>query len=166
MKPPAPREPGSWIPDVFVRQALPISPERLFDVLTGAEGLTLWLCDRAVSDARAGGKVVATWVDPKPPHETVTRQGTWLELERPQMASLGWDQPSEDAHPDHPEVLKFAIAESEGGCTVTVLSPCPQQFEHTTPTTVQDATRRSWQQLLQELADALSLDPDRSPKGT
>ncbi len=155
MKPPKPRQPDSYIPDVFVRHAMPADAERVFDLMTRADQLALWLCDEATSDVVTGGALIATWRDPADASATVTRRGTWVEVERPSIAYLRWDEPSPDAHPDHDEMLKVAIAEADGVTTLTVMSPCPQQFEHTTPSMVQDATRRSWMQLLDELAQML-----------
>ena len=155
MKAKPPRQPGTWIPDVFVRRAMPASADRVFDLLTRGDQMQLWLCDEATSDVREGGRVLATWRDPMHPEETVTRRGTWFELERPTLAYLRWDDPSPDARPGHDEVLKFAIAAEGDGAIVTVQSPCPQQFERTTVTTVQDATRQSWTQLLDELGGML-----------
>ena len=169
MKPPsqdARYEPGQ-IPDVFIRKAMPAAAETVFDALTTADGLALWLCDRAVSDAREGGAVTATWDNPDHPGDpgkSVSRRASWVEFERPTLAYLRWDDPSPDWRHDRPEMLKFAVACVDGqphNCSVTVVSPCPQGFEHTTPATVQDATRQAWEQLLDELAAALAAWPPR-----
>lgn len=155
MKPPVTRAPGAYIPDVFVRHPMPATAAEVFALMTTGEGLQLWLCDEATSDVREGGQLRATWRDPMHPEETVVRRGTWVEVEADRIAYLRWDDPSPDAHPDHPEMLKIALADDGPKCVVTVMSPCPQQFERTTIATVQDATRQSWIQLLTELAKML-----------
>jgi uncharacterized protein YndB with AHSA1/START domain len=161
MKPPQARVPGSHIPDVYVRHAMPASAERVFDLMTRADQLALWLCDEAASDVVVNGKLSATWRDPTQQDRDVTRRGTWVEVERPSLAYLRWEDPSPGADPEHPEMLRVAIADAEDGDVwLTVASPCPQQFEMTNAATVQDATRQSWEQLLGELAALLRAETD------
>jgi uncharacterized protein YndB with AHSA1/START domain len=135
---------------VIVRCAMPAAPEDVFDVLTRADRLVWWLCDEARSDVCEGGRIVASWRDVD---GMVHRQGTWIELSRPHIAHLRWDDvPADTGAGDD---LKFAIAAAEDGSMVTISSPFPPGLEHTSPVTVRDATRDSWAQCLEELGELL-----------
>ncbi len=160
MKPPQRREPGTAIPDIFVRETMPASAERVFALMTRADQMALWLCDEAQSESKVGGAVVAKWHDPTGQTAGMTRCGTWVEFEPPRLAYLAWKD--SDRHDRGSDELKIAVAETEDGCAITVVSPCPQHFEHTSIGTVQDATRKSWQQLLQELAAMLREEKHQS----
>ncbi|GEM_PF-2660754 len=160
MKPPQPRDPAAAIPDVFVREAMPASAERVFDLMTRADQLALWLCEEALSDRRVDGDVVARWHDPTGTTSGMIRRGRWVEFEAPRLAYLQWES---DGSAGPPELLKIAVAETETGCAVTIVSPCPQEFDHTSIGTVQDATRRSWQSLLRELAAMLRNEAAGTP---
>lgn len=160
-KPPTATQRGMPIPDVFIRRAMPATAERVFDLVTHANNLQLWLCDEATSELHPGGQVTATWRDAEDPDQRFTRRATWVEFERPTIAYLRWDDPNPDWPHDRPEMLKFAVACVDGqphNCSITVVSPCPQGFEHTTAQTVIDATRQAWEQLLDELGELAQAD--------
>ncbi len=141
-------------PRVFVRCAVPAPAERVFALLTRADGLSQWFCDEASSDDQAGGEVRVLWNDPD--GEPLSRSGAWQRLEPPHVATLVWDGPP-NWPGDEADVLEFAIAPSEdGGSVVTVSSGLPGGFDRLAEATLVDATEASWRQCFADLALALA----------
>jgi uncharacterized protein YndB with AHSA1/START domain len=77
------------------RHDLAVPAERVFAALTESQHLERWLCDKAESDARPGGRIVLHWTGPEASAEPF--EARWLVFEP--GSSCAW----EGGHSGYPD---------------------------------------------------------------
>ncbi|MGO4102469.1 SRPBCC domain-containing protein [Leifsonia sp. YAF41] len=93
---------------------IPASPEVVFEYLVTAEGLTLWMGEHAVLDARAGG-VFEVDIAGSP------IRGTFLEVDRPHRVVVSWGVAGSEDLPPGASQVSFTLIPTDSGTRVDLL---------------------------------------------